>query len=84
METPATYTFKDFLEDWGPDGYYGPVSSYHYEDAELAEKRLRRTYRGRSKPLSPFPAANDSVKQNKTKEVRLIVEFSDQSIAFQP
>ena len=34
----ATYTYKDFLEDWGPEGYYGPVHSYHYENAERLPK----------------------------------------------
>jgi hypothetical protein len=80
-----TYTFKDFLEDWGPDGYYGPVRSYHYEDAEALPKSGSGVIIVVDvSPDSPFPAANDSVKQSKTKEVRLIVEFSDQSIAFQP
>src|ERR1700704_305558 len=23
-----TYALKDFLADWGPEGYYGPVKSY--------------------------------------------------------
>ena len=23
-----SYSFKDFTEDWGPGGYYGPVKSY--------------------------------------------------------
>ncbi|HME13469.1 MAG TPA: hypothetical protein VKF79_11435, partial [Candidatus Acidoferrum sp.] len=23
-----SYTMKDFLADWGPTGYYGPVKSY--------------------------------------------------------
>src|SRR5216683_7959226 len=23
-----SYTMKDFLADWGPQGYYGPVKSY--------------------------------------------------------
>ena len=24
----ASYQMKDFLADWGPEGYYGPVKSY--------------------------------------------------------
>ena len=81
----ATYTYQDFLEDWGPNGFYGPVRSYHYEDAE----RLPKSGSGvlivvDVSPYSPFPDGNDGIKQSKTKEVRLIVEFSDQSIAFQP
>jgi hypothetical protein len=80
-----TYTFKDFLEDWGPDGFYGPVRSYHYEDAEPLPKNGSGVIIVVDvSPYSPFPDANDSVKQSKSKEVRLVVEFSDQSISFQP
>jgi hypothetical protein len=35
-------------------------------------------------PYSPFPANNDEAKQNKTKEVRLWVQFKDQSLGFAP
>ncbi len=81
----ATYSYKDFLEDWGSNGYYGPVRSYHFEHAE----RLPRSGSGALivvdvSPETTFPDANDSIRQSKTKEVRLVVEFSDQSIAFQP
>jgi hypothetical protein len=80
-----SYTFKDFSEDWGPDGYYGPVKSSHFEDAE-------RPKGGSSgviivcevSPFSPFPDANDGVKQARTKEVRIWVEFKDQSMSFPP
>jgi hypothetical protein len=24
----SSYPMKDFLDDWGPSGYYGPVKSY--------------------------------------------------------
>ena len=34
----ATYSYKDFLEDWGPDGFYGPVHSYHFEHIERLPK----------------------------------------------
>jgi hypothetical protein len=79
-----TYSYKDFLEDWGKDGYYGPVKSYHFEHAE----RLPRGGSGalivvELNPFSPYPA-DDPIKQNKNKEARLVVEFSDQSISFQP
>jgi hypothetical protein len=76
---------RDFLEDWGPNGYYGPVKSYHFEDAE-------RPKGGSSgvivvfevSPYQPFPDNNDSIKQNKTKEVRVWVEFKDQSMSYPP
>src|SRR6202046_5812537 len=30
----ATYSFKDFLEGWGPTGSYGPIKSYRIEHVE--------------------------------------------------
>jgi hypothetical protein len=83
-----TYSFKDFLEDWGPDGYYGPVKSYHFESAGVL-KRGPEPPSGviitvEVSPYSPFPDIHDAAKQSKTKEVRLWVEFKDQSISFPP
>ena len=82
------YSFKDFLEDWGEQGYYGPVKSYRIESAE----ELKRGPEAPSgvnitvevSPYAPFPANNDVAKQSKTKEVRLRVEYKDHSIGFAP
>jgi hypothetical protein len=82
------YSFKDFLEDWGEQGYYGPVKSYRIESAE----ELKRGPEAPSgvnitvevSPFAPFPADNDVAKQSKTKEVRLRVEYKDHSIGFAP
>jgi len=80
-----SYTFKDFLDDWGPEGYYGPVHSYHYEDAEkLGKGGSGAVIVFEVSPYSPFPDANDEIKQSKTKEIRLVVEFNNQSISFPP
>jgi hypothetical protein len=35
-------------------------------------------------PFAPFPSAHDVLKQSKTKEVRLQVEYKDQSLGFAP
>ncbi|MGB8540187.1 MAG: hypothetical protein WCD49_00995 [Candidatus Acidiferrales bacterium] len=84
-----SYSFKDFLEDWGPDGYYGPIKSYHLEHME----RLPDASGGASSgvvatielsPYQPFPEGNDAAKQSKTKEVKIWVEFKDQSLGFPP
>lgn len=83
-----TYSYKDFLEDWGPSGYYGPVKSFRIEDATVM-KRGSESASGvivtvAVSPDSPFPANNDEAKQNKTKEARLWVQFKDQSLGFAP
>jgi hypothetical protein len=83
-----TYSFKDFLEDWGANGYYGTVKSYHIEYAGVV-KRGTEPASGviitiELSPYAPFPRNDDVAKQSKTKEVRLWVEFKDQSISFPP
>ena len=83
-----TYSYKDFQEDWGPSGYYGPVKSFRIEDASVM-KRGSESASGvivtvAVSPYSPFPANNDEAKQNKTKEARLWVQFKDQSLGFAP
>ncbi len=81
----ASYSYKDFLDDWGPTGYYGPVKSYQIETAENP--------RGGGSgvivvvvvsPDQPFPAESDAAKNRRTKEVRIWVERSDKSLGFPP
>lgn len=80
-----TYTMKDFLDDWGPAGYYGPVKSYRIESVEAPKK-------GGSgvvvvvelSPFNPFPEDNDAQKNRRLKEVRLWVESKDKSLTFAP
>lgn len=82
----GSYSFKDFLDDWGPDGYYGPVKSYRIEGAESP--------RGKDasavvvvvdvSPDQPFPDDHNAAAQSKVKQIKLWVEFKDQSISFPP
>lgn len=86
MWSPSpSYSLKDFVSDWGPDGYYGPVKSFNIKD----------TYRppnGSSgvvvivevSPYQTFPEKDDALRQSKTKEVRLWVQFKDLSVQFPP
>jgi hypothetical protein len=80
-----TYSFKDFLEDWGPDGYYGPIKSFrlvHIEKTKPNASGVVATVE--LSPYQPFPEDNDAAKQSKTKEVKIWVEFKDQSLGFPP
>ena len=80
-----SYSLKDFEDDWGQDGYYGPVMSFNMKDTF-------RPPNGSSgivvivetSPYKPFPDKDDAVKQNKTKEVHLWVQFKDRSIEYPP
>lgn len=83
-----TYSFKDFMEDWGPKGYYGPVKSFHIDNAQIV-KRGNQTASGVVvvvfvSPFNQFPGNDDVIRQNKVQKVDLWVEFKDQSISFQP
>jgi hypothetical protein len=84
-QTPSSYTMKDFLDDWGPSGYYGPVKSYQIETATNPRN-------GGSgvivvvdvSPFQPFPQETDAEKNRRTKVLRLWVERSDKSLSFPP
>lgn len=79
-----SYSYKDFMEDWGPNGYYGPIKSSHFEDAERPKAGSGVIIVCEVSPLSPFPPTDDSVKQARTKEIRIWVESKDQSMSFPP
>lgn len=83
-----SYSMKDFLDDWGPEGYYGPVKSYRVESAEEDKRGTERAsgvnITVEVSPFAPFPPEGDRAKESKTKEVRLRVEYKDQSVGFAP
>lgn len=81
----GSYSYQDFLEDWGPSGYYGPIKSYRIESAQAP----RREGSGvivvvEVSPFQPFPAGNDVTQNRRTKEVRIWVETRDKSLSFPP
>jgi hypothetical protein len=78
----SSYTFDRFLEDWGPDGYYGPVKSFNVKDTDHPKGCACVDVVVQVSPYQPFPEKDDFVKQAKTKELKLRVEYSDQSIGF--
>ena len=78
-----SYSFNDFVEDWGPSGYYGPVKSFRIvKRPEHRPGGSGVVIKIEVSPYDPFPQDDDQVKQSKTKEVSLWVEFKDQSISF--
>ena len=80
----ASYSYKDFLDDWGPSGYYGPVKSYRIETAQSPRDASGVIIVVEVSPYEPFPAAHDEEKNRHTKEVRIWVERRDQSLSFPP
>ena len=79
-----SYTKKDFLADWGPDGYYGPVKSYEILKASSQHGSNAVDVRVAVSPFSPMPDAADPEKSRKTKIVSVWVATSDKSLSFPP
>jgi len=82
---PNRYPYKDFLDDWGANGIYGPVKSYQIES-------VNSPTRGGSgvivvaevSPFQPFPDPNDLPKSRSTKEVRIWVETDSKALSYPP
>lgn len=80
-----TYKMEDFLSDWGPNGFYGPVKSFRIVSA-------RSPKHGGSgviitvdvSPFTSLPAEGDIEKSRRTRRVQLWVETSNKSISFPP
>jgi hypothetical protein len=80
----ANYKMNDFLADWGPQGYYGPVKSYKILSAKAPSDSASIEVIVAISPFSPFPDASDADKSRKTKDVTLWVQRSDKSFSFPP
>jgi hypothetical protein len=80
----GSYTFDDFVADWGPKGYYGPVKSYRRESSsEPPNGGSGVIVTVEISPFAPFPTDTDP-NSSRNREVKLWVERSDLSISFPP
>ena len=79
-----SYAMKDFLADWGPDGYYGPVKSYKIRDAAARSGASGVVVTVSISPFSPMPQPSDVEKSRKTRIVSVWVESKDHSFSFPP
>ncbi len=80
----TSYTYQDFLGDWGPTGYYGPVRSFEIQTAQQLQGASGVVVVVSLSAQSPFPAPTDAEGRRKLKEARLWVERSDQSLSYPP
>ena len=80
----ASYKKDDFLADWGPAGYYGPVKSYKFMGARAPSKSTSIAVNVAVSPYSPMPDASDAERSRKTRVVTLWVSTSDKSFSFPP
>jgi hypothetical protein len=79
-----SYAMQDFLADWGPAGYYGPVKSYKIRRAQAPNGSNAIAVSVDVSPFSPMPDTSDIEKSRKTKFVVLWVLVSDKSFSFPP
>jgi hypothetical protein len=79
-----SYSYESFLEDWAPNGFYGPVKSFRFDAAQQPRGGSGVIIVVSVSPYDPFPGNEETAKHRRTKEVRLWVEFSDKSISFAP
>jgi hypothetical protein len=79
-----TYDYKDFLEDWGPGGYYAPIRSYRIESTQGVKNSSSAAIVVGVSPDQRFPEDNDEARLSKTQKITLWVDPKDQSISFPP
>jgi hypothetical protein len=79
-----SYTMKDFLADWGPQGYYGPVKSYEIVRAKAPKGSTSVAVTVKISPFSPMPDISDTEKSRKTKLVDVWILAADKSFSFPP
>ena len=59
---------NDFLADWGPQGYYGPVKSYKVMGARAPQKSTSIEVNIDISPFAPFPDISDADKESQNKK----------------
>jgi hypothetical protein len=79
----SSYTYDRFLGDWGSNGYYGPIKSYHIETARAPRGSSGTVVVVQISPEPTFPDERDA-KSAGTRVVALWVEARDMSFSFPP
>jgi hypothetical protein len=79
-----SYKLGDFLADWGPEGYYGPVKSYSIMKATAHRGSNGVIVTVEVSPFSPMPDKNDVEKSRRTKQVSVWVNSDQKSFSFPP
>lgn len=80
----ADYSFKDFQDDWGPSGFYGPIKSFKIESAAAPRKSdTSVAVRVLVSPYTPFPKYDDT-RETKTKSIVIWVNRANHSLSLPP
>jgi hypothetical protein len=80
----SNYAMKDFLADWGPQGYYGPVKSYEIAHAKAPRGSSSVAVTVKLSPYLPMPDISDTEKSRKTRVIEVWILPSDKSFSFPP
>src|SRR6266446_2705053 len=80
-----SYRIQDFLTDWGPHGYYGPVKSYKIIKISRPEGSINSVaVEIAVSPFTPMADASDAEKSRKTRIVTIWMNTEDKSFSFPP
>lgn len=79
-----SYTMKDFMADWGPNGYYGPIKSYKVVNASSPKDASGVILVVAVSPYAPMPDVNDAEKSGKTRFVDVWVDKNTKGFSFPP
>jgi len=79
-----SYKMNDFVADWGPNGYYGPVKSYRIVSASSPRDASGVVLVVAVSPYSPMPDINDVEKSSKTRFVNVWVDKTTKGFSFPP
>jgi hypothetical protein len=81
----SSYRMQDFLTDWGPYGYYGPVKSYKIIKISAPKDSSNSVaVEVAVSPFSPMPDASDAEKSRRTRVVTVWMNTEDKSFSFPP
>ena len=76
---------QDFLTDWGPYGYYGPVKSYKIVKISSPKDSSNSVaVEIAVSPYSPMADASDAEKSRRTRIVTVWMNTEDKSFSFPP
>lgn len=78
------YAYRDFVDDWGPTGFYGPVKSYQIVTAQRPGGASGVVVVVEVSPFTPFPTDSEREKLQKNKEVKIWVERETKALSFAP
>ena len=80
-----SYRIQDFLTDWGPYGYYGPVKSYKImKISSPSDSASSVAVEVALSPFAPLPDASDAEKSRRTRVVTVWMNTEDKSFSFPP